>query len=62
MYLYIEPDIWMAFTVWADLSENVISVTVYAVLVPCTDMDLKWIFYKCFKISMAWNWHGALSV
>lgn len=53
--LYVEQDFWMTFSVWVDLvSENVISVTVYTVLLLCTDMDLKWIFYKCCKISLAW--------
>lgn len=46
----------MTFTVWVHLvSENVISVTVYTVLMLCTDMHLKWIFYKCGKIISAWS-------
>lgn len=50
----MEWDIWMTFTVWVDLvTESVISVTVYNVL--CKDIDLKWIFYKCYKIGLAWT-------
>lgn len=61
--LYMEWDFWMTFTVWVDLvSAYVSSVTVYTVLLLCTDMDLKWIFYKCCKISLAWKWHRVLSM
>lgn len=51
MCLYMEQD-WMTFTVWVDLvSKNVVNVTVYTVLLLCTDMDLKWISINAARLT-----------